>query len=278
MRLITIEVINLFKCHLTEEEKSVATVKKYIHDVSAFSEWIVDAKITKTVVLDYKRHLAGKYTTASVNSIISSLNSFFDFIGRSDVKVKTTKVQKSVFTNKKKELTRAEYDRLLCAAEKYNFRLCLLMQCICSTGTRVSELKYITVEALHEGRTEINNKGKCRVVFLPGRLCKALKKYASKQKISSGPVFVSKNGNPLDRSNIWSSMKKLCKLAGVAASKVFPHNLRHLFARTYYNIQKDIVRLSDILGHSNINTTRIYTQESGEIHRQQIQKLGLLRC
>ena len=152
------------------------------------------------------------------------------------------------------------------------------MQCICSTGIRVSELKYITVEALQDGRAEINNKGKCRVVFLPGKLCKALRKYASKQKISSGSVFVSKNGNPLDRSNIWSSMKKLCKLAGVAASKVFPHNLRHLFARTYYSVQKDIVRLSDILGHSNINTTRIYTQESGEVHRQQIQKLGLLRC
>ena len=152
------------------------------------------------------------------------------------------------------------------------------MQCICSTGIRVSEVKYITVESLTYGKAEINNKGKRRIVFIPSKLCKALKKYAKCRKIKSGAVFVSKNGRPLDRSNIWASMKKLCEIAKVSAKKVFPHNLRHLFARTYYSIQKDIVRLADLLGHSNINTTRIYTQESGEVHRQQIQKLGLLRC
>ena len=278
MRTITNNAIDSCKRYLVEEEKSAATIEKYVHDVSVFAEWLNRTEITKSVVLDYKHYLMEKYATASVNSIVSSLNSFFDYLGWSDLKVKTIKIQRSVFADKEKELTRQEYDKLVDVAKGCNYRLFLIMQCICATGIRVSELKYITVEALRDGRAEINNKGKCRVVFLPGKLCKVLKKYAAKQKISSGPVFVSKNGNPLDRSNIWSSMKKLCKLAGIAASKVFPHNLRHLFARTYYSIQKDIVRLSDILGHSNINTTRIYTQESGEIHRQQIQKLGLLRC
>ena len=250
-----------------------------MHDISEFEKWLCGREITKALVLSYKAYISENYAVASVNSIISSLNSFFSFRGWNELKVKTIKVQKRIFASEEKELTKEEYSRLLSAAEMcQNQRLYLLMQCICSTGIRVSELKYITVESLLYGRAEINNKGKIRVILLPSKLCKVLRQYAKKNKIKSGPVFVSKNGRPLDRSNIWASMKKLCAIAKVSSGKVFPHNLRHLFARTYYRIQKDIVRLSDILGHSNINTTRIYTCENGEIHRQQIQKLGLLRC
>jgi len=196
-----------------------------------------------------------------------------------DLRVKNLKIQKQVFASTDKELTKAEYDRLLQAAkQKKNERLYLLMQTICSTGIRVSEVRYVTVEAVARGIAGINCKGKCRQVFLPKQLCQILKQYIKDQKIKSGAVFVTKNGNPLDRSNIWSDMKKLCKAANVSEKKVFPHNLRHLFARTYYSLQKDIVRLADILGHSSVNTTRIYTMETGEMHRRQIQKLGLLRC
>lgn len=196
-----------------------------------------------------------------------------------DLRVKNLKIQKQIFASTDKELTKAEYDRLLQAAkQKKNERLYLLMQTICSTGIRVSEVRYVTVEAVSRGVAEINCKGKRRQVFLPKQLCQILKQYIKEQKTKSGAVFVTKNGNPLDRSNIWSDMKKLCKAANVSEKKVFPHNLRHLFARTYYNLQKDIVRLADILGHSSVNTTRIYTMETGEIHRRQIQKLGLLRC
>ena len=278
MRCITNKKIKLYKDYLITEEKAAATIGKYIHDIKEFGEWSQNHTLSKNVVLEYKQYLLEHYAVATVNSVISSLNSFFEFCGWNDFKVKTVKIQKQIFASKEKELTKSEYERLLQVAEKRSYKLFLLMQCICATGIRVSELKFITVEAVVSGKAEINNKGKRRTVFLPKRLCKVLKTYIKTQKISSGSIFVSKNGNPLDRSNIWSGMKKLCKIAGVAAEKVFPHNLRHLFARTYYGIQKDIVRLSDILGHSNINTTRIYTKESGDIHRQQIQRLGLLLC
>ena len=196
-----------------------------------------------------------------------------------DLKIKSVKIQRKIFSSQENELTKSEYERLLDAAKsKNNERLYLLMQTICSTGIRVSELKFITVEVLKRGFSEIYNKGKRRTVFLPDKLCRALRAYTRQQNITNGAVFVSRNGKPLDRSNIWSDMKKLCESANVSPKKVFPHNLRHLFARTYYGLQKDIVRLADILGHSSVNTTRIYTMESGEIHRKQIQKLGLLRC
>lgn len=279
MKQITLKSIQNYKCYLQEEEKSPATIQKYVHDVVGFKKWLGEREISKPIVLEYKANITQIYAVASANSVISSLNSFFSFMGWNELKAKTLKVQKQLFSSEEKDLTREEYARLLQAAQhKNNQRLYLLMQCICSTGIRVSELKYITVESLYFGRAEINNKGKRRVVFLPSKLCNTLKKYAKAQKIKSGAVFVSKNGKPLDRANIWSSMKSLCESAGVSPSKVFPHNLRHLFAKTYYSIQKDIVRLADILGHSSINTTRIYTKENGEIHRQQIQKLGLLLC
>ena len=188
------------------------------------------------------------------------------------------KIQKQIFAERSKELTKGEYERLLDAAkQKKNERLYYLMQTICSSGIRVSELSSITVEAVKEHRANINCKGKMRVVILPKDLCRMLIGFAKEQKITSGPVFVTKRGKPIDRSTIWKMMKALCESAGVSKDKVFPHNLRHLFARTYYSIQKDIVRLADILGHSSINTTRIYTMETCEVHRKQIQRLGLLR-
>ena len=279
MRQLKSAQILKFKKHLIEEEKSKATLEKYVRDIEAFHAWIGEKDLDKSCVLSYKAYLCEKYATASVNSMLSSINSFFTYLEWYELRVKTIKVQKQIFTSNEKELTKNEYERLLTAAKsKSNQRLYLLMQTICSTGIRVSELRFITVEAINRGRAEINCKGKRRCAFLPTELCKILKEYVKEQKIKSGAVFVSKNGNPLDRSNIWSDMKKLCKEAGVSEKKVFPHNLRHLFARTYYTLQKDIVRLADILGHSSVNTTRIYTMETGEIHRKQIQRLGLLRC
>ena len=279
MRKITTKTIKSFNDYLFNEEKAVSTVNKYLHDVGEFQMWLGEHELCKTAVLAYKSYLCERYAPASVNAALSSLNSFFNFMEWYDLRVKNLKIQKQIFASTDKELTKAEYDRLLGAAkQKKNERLYLLMQTICSTGIRVSEVRYITVETVMRGIADINCKGKRRQVFLPRQLCQILKQYIKEQKIKSGAVFVTKNGNPLDRSNIWSDMKKLCKAANVSEKKVFPHNLRHLFARTYYSLQKDIVRLADILGHSNVNTTRIYTMETGEIHRRQIQKLGLLRC
>ncbi len=278
MRKITNELIQEFKGYLIDEEKSFATLEKYVRDITVFMEWCNNAEINKSLVLQYKQELIEKYAPASVNSVLSSLNSFFAYNEWYELKVKALKIQRQIFASRDKELTKAEYERLLTAAkQKKNQRLYYLMQTICSTGIRVSELKAVTVEAVRCGQATINCKGKMRVVILPKQLCKMLKDYIKENHIKSGSVFVSKNGKPLDRSNIWSDMKKLCESAGVSKDKVFPHNLRHLFARTYYSIQKDVVRLADILGHSSVNTTRIYTMETGEIHRQQIQKLGLLR-
>ncbi len=279
MRNITTIQLNSYRAYLIGEEKTATTVNKYLHDVCEFQIWLGEQVLCKTAVLAYKTYLCEHYAPASVNVALSSLNSFFNFMEWYDLRVKNLKIQKQIFASTDKELTKAEYDRLLQAAkQKKNERLCLLMQTICCTGIRVSEVRYVTVEAVTRGITDINCKGKCRQVFLPRQLCQILKQYIKEQKIKSGAVFVTKNGNPLDRSNIWSDMKKLCKSANVLDKKVFPHNLRHLFARTYYSLQKDIVRLADILGHSSVNTTRIYTMETGEIHRRQIQKLGLLRC
>ena len=273
---ITAEQITSFKKHLISEERSNATVEKYVRDVTAFSEWLSGREVDKNTVVEYKAHLTEKYQASSTNSMLSSLNSFFVFCERHELRVKFIKTQKQLFSRDDRELTKAEYLRLLDAAKRKSRRLYLLMQTVCATGIRVSELKFITVEAVSFERAEIDCKGKRRIVFIPKKLCKMLKDYAKSEKIKSGSVFVTKSGKPLDRSNIWSDMKKLCADAGVSASKVFPHNLRHLFARTFYTIQKDIVRLSSILGHSSINTTMIYTMESGRIHQKQIQQLGLL--
>ena len=280
MNTITIQTIKSFQTYLTEDEKSLATVQKYLRDVTAFYQWLNERELTKSAIIEYKEVLCQSYAPTSVNSILASLNSFFDFLDLPNLKVKSLKIQRQIFTARERELTKQEYQRLVTAAQKRkNERLCLLMQTVCATGIRISELKYITVQAVEKGSAEIRCKGKQRTIFLIPELRKTLKKYAKTKGIKSGPIFVTRNGVPLDRSNVWSDMKKLCKLAGVSEKKVFPHNLRHLFARTYYSIEKDIVRLADLLGHSSINTTRIYTVESGEIHYRQIQRLGLLmRC
>lgn len=279
MKKITNELIQNFKTYLVEEEKSDSTIEKYIRDITVFMNWLENDEITKCRVLEYKKELMDNYASTSVNSILSSLNSFFAYNEWHDCKVKTLKIQKQIFANKDKELTKAEYERLLKSAQsKKNKRLYYLMQTICSSGLRVSELKYVDVNAIKTGQALINCKGKMRIVLLPKELCKMLKGYIKEQDIKEGSVFVSKNGKPLDRSNIWKMLKSLCETAGVSKDKVFPHNLRHLFARTYYSLQKDIVRLADILGHSSVNTTRIYTMESGTVHRMHIEKLGLLRC
>ncbi len=278
MKKITNELIKNFRRYLIEEEKATATVEKYIRDVNAFAEWLGENILDKEAVLTYKENLTKNYAPASVNSILASLNSFFTFNEWYHLRVKNLKIQRQIFVNKDKELTKAEYERLLTAAKsKGNEQLYFLMQTICATGIRVSELRYITVESLKAQKAQINLKGKMRVIIIPKELCKMLLQYSKEHKITNGSVFVSKNGKALDRSNIWKMMKALCESAGVSREKVFPHNLRHLFARTFYSLQKDIVRLADILGHSSVNTTRIYTMETGETHRRQIQKLGLLR-
>lgn len=279
MYMITDEKIDVFKIYLISEEKTQATITKYMHDIRDFKIWLEGKELSKIAVSMYKSYICERYAPASVNSAISALNGFFLYNKWFDLRVKKIKIQRQIFASSDKELTKVEYDQLLRMAQKKgNERLYMVMQTICSTGIRISELKFITVESLKDGRTEILCKGKNRVVFLPEQLCKMLKKYVLKNKIQSGAIFITKMGNPLDRSNIWSDMKKLCKEAGVSEEKVFPHNLRHLFARTYYSSHQDIVRLADILGHSSVNTTRIYTMETGEIHRKQIQGLGLLRC
>lgn len=271
------DLMKRYRNHLIEEEKAYATVEKYLRDVAAFFEWAGERELDKSLVLEYKGVLLNSLAPASVNSALSALNSFFVYNEWYDLKVKTLRMQRQIFANSDRELTKTEYMRLLSAAKrKGNERLCFLMQTICSTGIRVSELKYITCESIKKGSATINLKGKMRVVMLPDDLCRVLARYAKKQRIESGSIFISKNGKPLDRSNIWKLMKKLCEEAGVSRNKVFPHNLRHLFARTFYSVSKDIVRLADVLGHTSVNTTRIYTMETGAVHRRQIQRLGLL--
>ena len=276
---ITKDMTDAFKAALENAEKSKNTVEKYVRDILIYAKFAKNKAFEKPTVLEFKSLLCEKYAPKSVNSIISSLNAFFDFCNLSVLKVKTRKIQRKIFSDKSNELSKAEYERLLMAARhKKNERLYYLMQTIASTGLRVSEIKYVTCEAVRQGQAVINCKGKIRQIFLPKKLCKLLTGYIKSQNIKSGSVFISKTGKPLDRSNIWKMLKNLCVAACVSKNKVFPHNFRHLFARTFYSLQKDIVRLADILGHSSVETTRIYTMESGTEHIKQLQKLGLLRC
>ena len=232
MKKITKELIKNFRRYLIEEEKAAATVEKYIRDINVFADWLGEKELDKETVLIYKEKLIKNYAPASVNSVLSSLNSFFTFNEWYNLRVKNLKIQRQIFANKDNELTKEEYERLLTAAKaKGNEQLYFLMQTICSTGIRVSELCYITVESLKAQKAQINLKGKMRVVILPKELCKMLLKYSKEQKITSGSVFVSRNGKPLDRSNIWKMMKALCESAGVARAKVFPHNLRHPYVK-----------------------------------------------
>lgn len=269
--------IERFEIILKDEERAEKTVEKYVRDVRHFLNFAKGRKICKMLVLEYKSYLVENYRASSAGSMLSSVNAFLKRLELREFCVKAIKIQKSVFLSKGSELNIEEYKRLVAVAkDSGKHRLYLILQTLASTGIRISELRFITVESIKSEYARISMKGKLRTVFLPSMLCMALRDYVREKNIKSGPVFISKNGNPLDRSNICSEMKKLCTDANVPREKIHPHNLRHLFARTYYSVQKDIVRLADILGHSSVNTTRIYTMESGETHRRQIQELGLL--
>ncbi len=264
-----------FKNYLIEEEKSPLTIEKYCRDVKLFLQWLAERPLSKQAVLSFKNELTERHVATSVNSMLSSLFCYLSFIGRGDCRVKSIRIQRSAFCAEEKELNRQEAERLMQAAQHKPW-LQLLMQTIAATGIRVSEHRYITVEAAKGGKAMVRCKGKIRTILLPKKLCRVLLAYARRKRIGSGSIFVSRHGRPIDRSRIWAEMKKLCSAAGVLAEKVFPHNLRHLFARTFYSMEKDVVRLADILGHSSIDTTRIYTMESGQVHRRQIEKMPLI--
>ena len=266
-----------FKCYLYQEERSVNTVTKYVRDLRAFFSFLDGQALDKEALLEWKNHLTQTHAPASVNSMLAAVNKFLDWLELPGLKVKPLKIQRQIFSNPKKELTAGEYHRLVKAAEsRQSNRLSLLLQTICSTGIRVSELKFITLESAIAGRAVADCKGKTRVIFLPSDLCRALRRYCRERGITGGVIFCTKSGSPLDRSNIWKDMKSLCDSAGVEKNKVFPHNLRHLFARTYYSLEKDLSRLADLLGHSNVSTTRIYTMESGLKHSRQLNRMGLV--
>ncbi len=276
-RFLTQEIISDFKEHLILEERSTATVEKYIRDIKAFAVYINGAEITKETVINYKKQLQENYAVRSVNSMLASINSLFVFLGWHDFKVKSIKLQQQIYCPEEKELTKAEYTRLCRAAEKrHNERLNLILQTICGTGIRVSELQYITVEAVRQGEATVSCKAKTRSVFIVKELQKKLLRYAAEQGIKSGMIFVTRTGKPISRTNIWREMKALCEEANVNPQKVFPHNLRHLFARVFYGIEKDIAKLADILGHSSINTTRIYIISTGTEHRRRMENMRLI--
>lgn len=277
-RILTNEAIKDFEIFLREEEKSENTIEKYLRDVRAFSAYVDGDRITKETVITYKNKLINEnYAVRSINSMLASLNSFFAFLGWSDCKVKSIKLQRQVYCPEEKELTKAEYMRLVnTAKQKGNERLNLILQTICGTGIRVSELQFITVEAIKNGEAIVSLKGKTRSVFVVKELRKKLLRYVREQGIKSGAIFITRTGKPMSRTNIWREMKNLCESAGVNPKKVFPHNLRHLFARVFYGIEKDIAKLADILGHSSINTTRIYIISTGTEHRNRMENMHLI--
>lgn len=275
-RKLSLKHLSNFGDHLRREEKSTATVEKYLRDVSSFFYYVGEKMVTKEIAVAYKKHLEEKkYAVRSINSMLTSMNQLFDYLGWCDCKVKCLRLQRETYCSEERELTKEEYKRLLKATDK-NEQLSMLLQTICSTGIRVSELKFFTVEAIKHGEVIVRSKNKTRTVLVPKALIKSLTGYIRRKNIKSGAIFVTKSGKPLDRSNIWSSMKKLCSSAKVNPSKVFPHNLRKLFARTFYGIEKDIAKLADILGHGNIETTRIYIMTTGSEHRRKIECLELV--
>lgn len=266
--------ISRFKQYLLTEEKGSVTVEKYLRDVRCFYSFLDNRAISKEETIAYKEHLTQQYAPASVNSMLVALNCFLRFIGKTDCCVKQLKIQRQIFCGEEKELTQSEYQLLVKAAK--NTRLSLVIQTICSTGIRVSELQYITVEAVRVGKAVVNCKNKTRVIFIPMSIQKLLKTYIKKSGVTAGSVFVTRSRKPLNCRNIWRDMKALCEQAGVSPDKVSPHNLRHLFARTFYSVDKDIVRLADLLGHSSVDTTRIYTRETGSEHRHRLERVEKL--
>ena len=271
------EQLTSYAAHLQEQERAPQTIQKYIHDLNALQRYLAGKPLTKAALIGGKEHITSIYAIATVNSM-AAVNSFLAYMGWPDCHIKALRLQRQVFRDPAKELTREEYTRLVCAAETAGrTRLALLLETICATGIRVSEVKYITVEAVKAGRAEISLKGKVRVILLPAKLCRKLQKYAKKQKTASGAVFRTRSGRELSRKQIWAEMKSICKKAGVAASKVFPHNLRHLFARCFYRASRDIIKLADVLGHSSVETTRIYLLSTGTEHQRHLERLRLIR-
>ncbi|MBQ9797956.1 MAG: tyrosine-type recombinase/integrase [Clostridia bacterium] len=277
--VITAKEVAAFEQQLREEEKSEATVTKYVRDVSAFLMWMQasERELERGTVLAYKEMLIEQYAVTSANSMIAALNAFFRFYERPQLCIRQFKVQKKVFCPAEKELTREDYCRLIDTAErKGKIRLALVLQTICGTGIRVSELSYITVEAVRRGAVAVSCKGKTRTVFIVRALQRKLLRYAEENKLTAGVIFTSKEGKPINRCSVWREMKALCHDAGILSDKVFPHNLRHLFARTFYSVEKDIAKLADILGHSSINTTRIYIVTTGAEHLRRMEQMHLI--
>lgn len=276
-KILDLKIIEEFKKHLILEERSTSTVEKYIRDVKSFANFVNGDEITKETVINYKKYLQENYAVRSVNSMLASINSMFAFLDWHELKVKSIKLQQQIYCPEEKELTKAEYARLCRTAnQKHNKRLNLILQTICGTGIRVSELQYITVEAAKQGEAVVNCKSKTRSVFIVKELKQKLLRYAAEQNIKNGIIFVTKTSKAISRTNIWREMKALCAEANVNPQKVFPHNLRHLFARVFYGIEKDIAKLADILGHSSINTTRIYIISTGTEHRMRMENMRLL--
>lgn len=275
-RILSENTVKEFSLHLQREEKSIATREKYLRDVRCFMAFVNGLSVTKEQVIAWKNNLQEQgYAIRSVNSMVASVNSLFCFLEWHDCKTKSFRIQRQTYCTEEKELTKAEYLRLLGASKK-NEQLNLILQTICATGIRVSELRYFTLEAVRCGEITVTCKNKTRTILIPGKLQKLLLCYAKRQQVSTGMIFKNQRGKTLDRSTIWRKMKQLCRAAGVKETKVFPHNLRKLFARTFYGVEKDIAKLADILGHSSINTTRIYIMTTGTEHRRRIERLGLV--
>ena len=276
---LTEQAFDQFEDYLRHDEREESTIEAYLRSLTRFAEWADGRAVTKELAMEWKAALSeAGYRPISVNAMLAAVNKFFTCMGREDCKVKYLKLQRQMFRKSEKDLSKEEYQRLVQAAhEKGDLRMELILETICATGIRVGELKYITVEAVRAGVAEIALKGKIRTILLPHRLCRKLQKYAKKQKIASGKLFLTQDGLPVSRQSIWTRMKALCEAAGVERSKVFPHNLRSLFARSFYGSCHDVVRLADVLGHSSIETTRIYLMSTGKEYLRQLDKLGLVQ-
>lgn len=272
------ECIEKFKSWLRAEERSEGTIAKYMRDLTRFSDWMNGRYISREMLTKYKEHLMRHgFEPITINSMLAAINTYCRYIGL-NIRLKYLRIQRRLFREESRELKKNEYEKLIRTAEtRGDFRLALLMETIGATGIRVSEVQYITVEAAKSGRTQISLKGKIRDILLPNRLCKKLLKYARKQKIAAGEIFITKSGNGISRKQIWAEMKAICKIAGVEPSKVFPHNLRHLFARVFYRVTRDVAQLADLLGHSSIETTRIYLRSTGAEHVRQLEVLNMVR-